>query len=781
MFTNYLMIAFRNILRFKVFSIINILGLAIGLTCCILIFLWVEDELSYDKFNVNADRLYYAAQTQTYSDGGFVITTCTPAPLAAALKAEYPEIENTARLSGFEEKQLVSYGSKSFNEIIRLTDNSLFSMFSFPLVKGDSLTVLTQPFSIAISEDMAKKFFRDEDPLGKVLKVRNKYDFKVTGVFKNIPRNSSERFDFLAPFEFYKESGRNLEAWGSNAYDTMILLKKGANPDSVSAKISDRLKQGGQKLSVLYLHPLLRAHLYSLSGKGGAIKYVYIFTLIAIFILLIACFNFMNLATTRSEKRAKEIAVRKVSGAQRIQLISQFLCESLISSILALLIAIALAELMLPTFNDLAWKKLTLDLFSPKLHLLWMAAAAVVTGLIAGSYPAFALSSFKPAQILKGFSGQGKGILMRKILVVFQFTLSIFLIISSSIIYNQIMFMRNKDLGLNRDNVLYISTEGLAGEKYISLKNELLKNPNIEAVTAGSHLPTLIGSNTGGWDWEGKDPNKNILIGYTITDFDYTKTFSLEMLEGRDFSAEFSLDSTKSLILNESAAKLTGIDNPIGKRISCGGDDFTIISIMKDFNFLPLNNGIEPMAFFFYPPENLFIFMKLKGENISHTVDDIGKVFSKYNPNYPFDYKFLDEEYDSMYRYEKRMGNLFKYFTILAIFISCLGLYGLTAFTTERRTKEIGVRKVLGASEINIIIEVSRGFMLLVAAANLTAWPLAYYFMQKWLENYAYRIETSLWYFLFGGLTAVIIAMLTIGIQAYRAASANPVASLKYE
>jgi ABC-type antimicrobial peptide transport system permease subunit len=529
MFKNYLKIAVRNILRFKGYSLINIAGLAVGMTACILILLWVQDELSFDRFNENAEQLYYVAQNHAYPDGRRVITTCTPGPLAPALLEGFPEVVNATRYTSFSEPISVAYGENSYNEIVRSTDNSIFEMFTFPIVKGDAQTPLTKPYSIVISEEMARKYFADEDPIGKTLLIGNQFDFKVTGVMADIPENSSIRANFFTPFEFVIDLGDSPELWGRNNYDNIIQLREEVDYHEFTKKIEKVVQQHRDTNVLLFLHPLSKMHLYSLSGSGGDIVYVRIFSLIAVIILFIACINFMNLATARSERRAKEVGLRKVVGAQRKQLMMQFFGESIFLAILALFIAIILVEIFSPVFNELTGKELALNLIRDHNNLFILIAITIITGVLAGSYPAVFLSAFKPVRTIRGITkSKGGGRNIRRTLVIVQFALSIILIICTTVIYEQITFMQNKKLGINKENVVRLPIEGLKDGRYASVKAELLKDTNVLSVTAASHWPHYISSNTGGADWEGKDPDQNVLIGFTAMDFDYDKTFNLD-------------------------------------------------------------------------------------------------------------------------------------------------------------------------------------------------------------------------------------------------------------
>jgi putative ABC transport system permease protein len=785
MLKNYLKIALRNIKRHKGYSLINIVGLAVGMACCILILLWVQDELSYDRFHENADDIHRVIQDINFADHS-TTWTITQGPLGPSLKEDFPEIINAVRITdrGFR----LTYDDKSFDEDVGLADDSLFEMFTFPLVKGDPATALSNPLSIVLTEKMAVKYFGDEDPIGKTINADNKWDFQVTGVMKNVPRNSHLQFDFLIPFIFGRELNYTVDHWGNSSFRTYVQLPKGTPAQDVISKISGYLfeKPTIEKDARLNLQPLTRIHLYSnyeYDSAHGDIAYVIVFSIIAFFILLIACINFMNLATARSGNRAKEIGMRKVAGAHKVDIIRQFYGESILLAFIALFIAMILVWLLLPVFNNLAAKDLSLYIPGNLSILLGLLCIATLTGIISGSYPAFFLSAFQPVMVLKGLRLSGlKGSLFRKILVVFQFSLTILLIICTIGVYNQLDYMRNRKLGYDKEHMIYLRMRGDVREKFDSVKNELLQNPNILAVTASSNVPTYgyYFSNSL-WRWEGQNPDEEILMRGVLIDLDYFKTFGMEIAEGRSFSKEFPTDATEAIMVNEEAVKAMGMESPIGRRLSLQDENFKIIGVVKNYHFRSLQQEIEPLILLYYPEYCRVLFARLKSDDIPQTLGYIEDVWKRFAPGLPFNYSFLDEALDRLYRSEQRIGILFRYFSILAILISCLGLLGLASFMAEQRTKEIGIRKVLGATASNIVGLLSKEFTKWVIVANIIAWPVAYFVLNKWLQSYAYKTNVALWSFILSGVIVLLIALLTVSYQAIKAALANPADSLRYE
>jgi putative ABC transport system permease protein len=784
MLSNYLKIALRNLLRHKAHSAINIAGLAIGLVCTLLIFLWVQDELSYDRFNEKGDEIYRVVETQHYSGGKVLPAAVTPTALAGALKEEVPEITRSTRLSF--NSLTVRHGENVSTEGVALVDPDFLEMFTLHFLEGNPKTALNEPHSLVLTVDAAKRYFGDEDPMGKTLLVENQYDFVVRAVIGNIPENSHLHYELLAPFVFAKELGSSMNDWNTSWCYTYVLLQPNAVSKAVNGKIVDFLGQHGQSNTQLALQPLREIHLYSAGkyvadiGGQGDIEYVRIFSGIALFVLLIACVNFMNLATARSERRAKEVGLRKVVGANRYHLILQFFGEAMLMTAIAFLVAIVCTQLILPAFNDLSGKALALE----RLNLaavLGFLGITVAAGVLAGSYPALVLSSFQPAETMKkGMSSAAGGSSLRKILVVVQFTLSIMMIIGTLVVSRQIDYIRNKNLGFNKENVGYVWMAGDFRSKQEIAKRQLLKIPGITGITLTSQLPTNFVSASSGWDWEGKAPDEHVLMNFESVDDDYVKTFQMQMAAGRFFSPEMATDSL-SAVVNETAVKMMGMKSPIGKTLKGRGKNLTIIGVVRDFNFKPIQTKIGPLVLLRNPSQYYAMIIRMKSNGISHTVTEIEKTYKEFNPETPFYFNFLDDDYNRLYRAEERTGKISEYFTFLAIFIAAMGLYGLASYTIEQRTKEIGVRKILGASVPDIIGLLTREYVWLVVLANILAWPVAYFAMNAWLEDFAYRISIGYATFLLAGGIALLIALLTVSHHAVKAAIANPVESLRYE
>jgi len=787
---NYAKTALRTIRRHKGYSLINVSGLAIGLTVCMLIVLWVSDEWSFDRFNTNAGQIYrvYRSESTTQKNSS---STLTPPPMAAALKRDFPEIIKATRF-GYWQRQLVTYKDKSFNEPgFRHADPDFFDMFSFPLVKGDPETVFSNPYSVILTEKTAAKYFNEEDPIGKTLTVNNSYDVIVTGVIHNDSLNSSLEFDLLSPFEIIiKESigEDNADNWGFNSFRTYVMLEQSASAENLNQKLTGYLKKYTEEdTDELALQPLTDIHLFSNLGHDlrnrGDIKYVWIFSALAVFVLLIACVNFMNLTTARSANRVKEVGLRKVLGAERSQLIRQFFGESILIALFALWIALILLELLLPLFNTLSGKQLTSGWWNNPILSLGFIGLALVTGILSGSYPALFLSSFQPIRIFKS-TGRSSGAnpLFRKVLVIFQFTLSVFLIIGTLIISRQLSYVRNIDLGFNREHIIHLSIHGELHDRYGSICERFLQEPDVIHVTASMALPTNIQSSPGTPMWEGRSPDAKMEIKADFVDYDYIETFDIPLVEGRSFSREYSTDSETAFIVNEEAVRRMGLEKPVvGKRFGFWNIDGQIIGVMKDAHFQNLHYKIEPLVFKMFPGWLRRMYVKIRSVNVPATLASLEKTWDEMNLGYPFEYRFLDEDFHNLYNSEARLGKIFKSFAALAVFIACLGLFGLASFIAEQRTKEIGIRKVLGSSTARIVALLNKEFLNCIAAANLIAWPIAYFAMQAWLQKFAYRTNIEIWIFLLSAALGLAVALLTVSLQTLRAARANPVDSLKHE
>ncbi|MHC1702998.1 MAG: ABC transporter permease [Tenuifilaceae bacterium] len=788
MFKHNINLAFRLIFRNKVFSTINIAGLAFGLACSILLFLWVKDEFSYDKFNKNINEIYIFQHWQHYGDENF---PCPVAPGAAApaLKKEYPQIVNAARMDRLP-SVLVSKGDKFFVENINAVDPDLFQILTFNAIQGTLDSALSTPNSIILTKRIASKFFGDENPIGKDLVLDNRLSFKVSAVVEDMPNNSSHNFGIIMPFEALKNFGKDINNWGSNWARTIVMLQKGVNYEDFEKTLQGFLtKHRGETASKVeeFLYPLSRLHLYNIMG-GGQIVIVKIFIIIAILILLIACINYTNLSSARAAARAKEIGMRKVSGADKWKLIKQFIGESLFFSFIALNFSLIIVRLLLPAFNNMSGKMIKLNYIDPQL-IVTLILVWVLTGVVAGLYPAFILSSFSPIKAVKSDSKVGsKKSIFRIALVLVQFTVAIGLIITTIVVFKQLTFLKDKDLGFNKENILYVPVRGKIQEKYSLIKKEIQKNPKVIGITITSHnQPTAVWSNGGGWSWEGKDPSVNPLVSNLSVDDGFVKTFGLKLSDGRFFSDSIAADTSGSesagynVVINKYFAKMIGEKDITQKVLKAWGMTFPIIGVIEDYNFKPANYPIEPMVFFYDFRRSTYLFIKVSGDKVTDTMNKLKEVFETYNPGLPFDYGFLDDDYDTLYRAENRLVSIFKAFAFLAIIISCLGLFGLASFTAQQRTKEIGIRKALGGSVFGIVTMLAKEFTKWVVIANIIAWPITYYLMNKWLQEYPYRIELSIWIFIISGMIAFIVALLTVFFQAYTTARRNPVVSLRYE
>lgn len=791
MFKSYIKIAIRNMRRHKAFSVINIAGLAIGMACSMLIFLWVQDELSYDRFHEDVDDIYRVVREVNQS-GQVHHTVYTSWELCRTLREEFSEVKTAAAVNG-RPRVLFKHGEKAFYEDgLMQADISFFQTLTFPFLAGDPQTALLRGDAIVITENIAQKYFGDEDPLGQTLNWNNWVDLKVTGVIKNIPRNSHIHFDLVINTEGMRNSWPQGLMWETKIFRSYVKLSKTVDPEEFGRNLTETVDQKypghSQFKDRFYLQPLKQAHLYKVGG-GGAIKYVYIFSLIALFVLFIACINYMNLATARSASRAKEVGLRKVVGSNQKQLAKQFFGESLFFVFTAYLLSLGLARLFLPVFNQIAGKTWMVMGWLDFRFILSSLAIVLFTGMIAGSYPALYLSTFTAVQALKGHMLAGlKGAAFRRILVVTQFTLSIGLIISTFLVHRQLDYLRNRELGFNKENIVYFPMKDNIGRNYQAIKTRLLQNPNIVSVSAKDRLPTRP-FDIGLIDWEGKDPEQKLEVEIPWVDFDYFETLNMELLAGRDFSRDFAADIRESVIVNEEAVKRMGLNFPLGKRITFqSGQSAAIIGVVKNAHFRSRQYEVVPELYRLIPnfnngELNLFgvVIMKLQARDISAGVSAAEDIWASVNPNYPFEYHFLNVEVDAFYRSEMSMRTISDYFSVLAVLISCLGLFGLASFMAERRTKEIGMRKVLGASLGNIVRLLSREFLKWIVIANLIAWPAAYVAMRTWLQNYAYRVGIDWWIFLLSGILALLIAFLTVSYQAIKSARSNPVEALRYE
>lgn len=794
MIKNYLKVAFRKLWSHKAFSLINILGLAIGMTACFLIYLYVSFELSYDRFHTKADRIYrVVADIKTPTE---VINASVPAwAVPPNAKDEFPEIEAFSRvLTG--ENLLIRKGDVKFQESnAAWADSSLFNMFDFPLLQGNKNTALKEPFSVVFSETAAKKYFGNANPIGQTLLVTgDALPAKVTGVMKDIPENSQIKADVILSMTTITQNfAKGIDSqWGNYGPSAYLLLKAGVNAKNIEAKFPGFLERRNgtemkksQMYPTLFLEPLRDVYLRSTrdGSKTGNITNVYVFSIVALFILLIACINFINLTTARATERAKEVGIRKVAGAGKSQLIGQFIGESVILCVVAFLLTVLFSVLLLPAFNQLAGKTISTGIFQNGRYLAMLFAASIGIGLLAGIYPALVLTSFKPVVVLKGrFATGTKGILLRKGLVVAQFTISIALIIATIVVYNQMMYMRNQDLGFSKDQMLILDTNGDKGKE--ALRQSLAGLPNVKATATSSSVPG--GGNPGAYS-EIENTKGDLQIANLdlyFVDFDYIPLFKIKMVAGRPFSRDFMTDTTQAMVLNEAAVKMFGYasaEQAIGKRFKQWGREGKIVGVMKDFHFRGLQEPIKPLSMRIEVNNSNLIAVNLAAANVPATLAAIENKWKEYIPNRPFSYYFLDEFFDKQYRGEERFGKLFLNFAVLAIIISCLGLLGLASYSTVQRTKEIGIRKVLGASVSGIVNLLSIDFLKLVSISFVIAAPLAWYFMHNWLQDFAYHTNITASVFVLAGLCAFAIAIFTVSFQAIKAAIANPVKSLRTE
>ena len=738
--------------------------------------------MSWPLININS--IYQIRSITHY--GSEVSRTAGSVPaLAPALKAEFPEVINAARFQNGQNRHLLEYGSKQFKENCQMADPEIFKLFSFAFTRGDPQQTFGDPYVMVLSERIAHKFFGNEDPIGKTITMDHKKDFRIVGVMKNIPHNSTHRFDIWIPLELAAKWYRPnyTSTWTNMAFRSYAEMSAGIDVNAFNEKIFNRIRQSDKSTIIEpYIYPLNRVYLH----LWGRIDNIRIFSIIAFIILLIACINFMNLATARSTHRAREVGLRKVVGAHRYQVIRQFLGESMLFTFLALMVAGGLVLLLLPAFGTMTGKPLGFDdLINPSI-IIGIFSVSFLTGILSGCYPAFFLSSFRPITILKGTHATGKaGSFFRKGLVFLQFTLSIMLIIGTFVIFNQVRFMKNKSLGFDREHILGVYIEGELLENIPSIKHELIQHTGIHSVTATSHSPTGVYNNGQDWDWEGRDPNVNPLVTYFGVDPDFLRTFKMEIVAGESFPTQPGHTLT-SILINERFAAIMGLPNIIGARLSSGGTDLKIIGVVKDFHFTPVYQEIGPAIVYYDPTFKTFaryryLFMRLNPENIPATISHVEKTINSFNPGFPFEYRFLDDAYDQLYRGVEREMVIVRTFTLLAILISCLGLFGLAAYTAERRTKEIGIRKVMGASIPGIVMLLSKEYAKWVMAANIIAWPVSYFLMKNWLQDYAYRTSLKLPVFLLATAITLFIAQLTVSFQSIKAARSNPSDSLRYE
>jgi putative ABC transport system permease protein len=805
-FGNYIKTAFRNLKRYKGYSFINLLGLSIGIACCILILLYIQDEFRYDRYAQDYERIYRIVLDIRTPERGDMHIARTPPPWGPSLVEDYPEVEDCVRFKTPLVSWLVSHEAEDtrFHEKgFYFADESVFEFFDLELVKGDPETALREPRTLVLTEKTAERYFKDQEPMGKTLRLDNAYDFLITGIMRAVPCNSHIDFDLLASISTLGA----VPIYGNTEYltwraglapelYTYVRLQEGASAAELEAKLPEFLRNHiGEALNRINLEwhprlqPLSRIHLHSnLEAEIRAnsdIRYVYVFSAIAMFVLLIACINFMNLATARSAGRAQEVGMRKVIGAEKGQLVAQFIGESMFLAFLALILAVLLVLVFLPFFNSLSGKDLALGLGNPTAVLGFLAVTLLV-GLVSGSYPAFFLSSFQPVAVFRGSLKAGRAnIRLRKFLVVFQFSLSIVFIIGTGVVYRQLHYVRNKVLGFDKEQVVVLPMgDPNARQIYRTFKDQVLQSPDVLAVSGSSSVPGGL-INVLLMLPEGAAQGDEVTIEHYMVDHDFVKTMGIEMAAGREFSLEYSTDEAEAFILNETGARQLGWeDDALDKRITIGNfKRGRVIGVVRDFHAKSLHQRIEPLLIHIAadPDPFLQLLVKISPRDYDAALQDIREAWEQVYPNDPFVYSFLDEDFDSLYHNERQRGQIFLTFSILAVLIACLGLLGLASFTAEQKTKEIGIRKVLGASELSIVRLLSMEFIRLVFLAGLIAWPLAYLVMHNWLGNFAYRIAMPFELFLLAGILAVLIALGTVSFQAVRASLTNPVDSIRTE
>jgi putative ABC transport system permease protein len=807
MFKNYFKTAFRNLLKSKFYSLINIIGLAVGIATCLLILLYVMDELSYDRYNTHADRIYRVNNEVKFGDNHFDLAVA-PAMLGPTMVKEFPQVQQYTRIVWYG-SFLVRKGSENIRQDrVAYADSTLFDVFTLPMIDGDPKTALKEPHSLVITESMAKKYFNRTDVVGKDLLINDTGNYRITGVIKDIPKQSHFNFDFFVDASENPDS--RSDNWLSENWSTYILLKKNADVKTLESELNPMMDryvgpelQGVTNMTLDQFHKTggyVRASLTSLTDihlhsnktgeldANGNIQYVYIFSAIALFILLIACVNFMNLSTARSSNRAKEVGVRKVLGSLRKNLVQQFLAESVLISFISLVFAVLIAWVLLPYFNQLSGKSILANkLFQPPM-LIYLLLLMLAVGLLAGSYPAFYMSAFQPIEVLKGKLSKGfKKSWLRNGLVVFQFFISIILIIGTVVIFKQLNYIRTKDIGFNRDQVLVINNTDALGNQAATFRNELLQISGVENATMTGYLPTNFNrSNDAFFISPALDPKSAISMQRWTVDENYVPTLDMKIIAGRNFSRQFPTDST-AIIINEAAANFLGGKDLLNRKFYEITDLKTkrllvyhVIGIIKNFNFSSLRDVITPLALRL-GDDNSNISVRINAANVPSVMAIIKSKWTTMAPEQPFDYSFMDDQFNKLYATEQKTGQIIITFSVLAIVIACLGLFGLVTYAAEQRTKEIGIRKVLGANVSSIVAMVAKDFLKLVIIASLIAFPVAWWAMSKWLQDFAYRVNMSWWIFFAAGLLAVVIALATISFQAIKAAVANPVKSLRTE
>ncbi len=787
MLKSYFSTSMRFFSKQRSYTLINIGGLSVGIACSLLILLWVQDELKIDHFHQKGGQLFRTMRHAYFTDGNIFTWSAVPKPLAQTLEEEYPEVLE-AELITWEQQLLIARDEQAFKEKGRFAGKDFFSIFTYPFLEGDPATALQDINSIVISESLSRKIFGEAPALGQLLRVDDRAEFNISGVFKDVPQQSSLQFDFIIPVEEYISRNDWVEDWGNNGLRLFVLLDQNASYQALNEKIKDIIRQHNESSDAdVFLQPYEDMYLYGdfQEGKlaGGRIEYVRIFFVVAIFVLIIACINFMNLSTARASKRAREVGVRKAVGARQSTLFAQFMTESFLIVAVAMLLAVVMVWLVLPYFNELTEKNILLDILDPTL-LLILISVLLFTALLAGSYPAVFMASLNTIKILKGNLQSGRqASLFRKGLVVFQFGISILLIVGTAIIYKQIQFIQEKNLGLDREDLVYMNLEGALVENYQALKQELIQQPGIQSVTASSQHPLSVGNSTTSVAWDDKKPDDQILFSIINADYDFVKTMEMELLNGRSFSREYSTD-TVNVLINEAAARAMGMENPIGEDITIW-DEYkgNVIGVVRDFHFSSMHEKIGPLIIRLDPESSFLtlVFVRTETGRTQEALAIMEEHSRQLNPAFPFEYHFVDQDFEKIYRSEMTIGSLASIFALVAIFVSCLGLLGLASYTAEQRIKEISLRKVLGASVGNLMTLLSSEFSRLVIISFVLAAPLAYYLMEQWLQGFAYRVDLTFSVFLLAGGGALMLAWLTVAYQSYRAARTNPAEVLRNE
>ncbi len=785
MFKNYIKIAWRNLFRNKGFSITNLLGLTIGMTCTMLILFWVKDELSYNKFHSNYRNIYQVIanrdfKNQVFTDRNMVL------PLASSLQATYPQIKN-AVVTTYNEKQVLASGETKLTKSGFIASDHFFDMFSWKYLKGDPSSAIKDPSSIILTESAAKAFFGNADPMNKIIRVDDNFNLKVSAIIADPPGNSTFQFDFIKPFDYSDErTKRFMNEWVNSSWMVYVQPQPGASLTLLTKNINELMKRHDphDNVSTYFLFPMGKWRLYSdfKDGKntGGMIEYVRLFSIIAVIILLTACVNFMNLSTARSEKRAKEVGIRKTLGSEKRQLVFQFFLESMILVLIAFIFSMIAVYLLMPAFNLLVEKKLAVNIFEP---VFWTGAVVIIlfTGIIAGSYPALYLSSFNPIKTLKGtFLAGRKAALPRHILVVAQFVISILLISATIIVFKQIQYIKNRNMGYNPNNLITIPSSSLVDKNYVAIKDEILKTGMIESVTRTGSPITQIQWRSGPPDWDGKPADASLIISCMSTDVDFTKTMGIKMLEGKDFSG-LPIDSS-SVILNKAAVEAMNLKNPMGMELRYNMQKYHVIGISDNVVMASPFEPVDPMMIFFNPYYSAAVSVRLRqGVQPQKVLKSIEAIYKKYNPSFPFEYGFVDQEFGKKFLTEELISKITNIFAGLAIFICCIGLAGLASFTIEKRFREIGIRKVLGATIQQVLMLISKQFLKLALIAFAIAVPLTWWLMSNWLDKYIYRITISIWLFAAVGTLILLLTLVVVSLNTLRAAMSNPVTSLRSE